>query len=307
MKFAKYIKLCRKQYNLTQEKLIEELYIFDKSFIGLESRTISRWENEQTKPSINRIISIIQFFQSKSNLVLPCFEELNINDIEKEICKYSIKNMIGNSKEHILNFPSKKFRMEDITIEEIYNKKIGLIKTLDISIDIMQNLLDKDFQVSIQELKKLTTHRNNLFLISKYKDNFAGMFFALYLKPGIFDKFMNFEISIHDITINDIADKNTKGCSLPFAFFSINDKIATLLIVRYYAYLINNQKNITYIGTSPILRSGKKIIEKMNLQVYKSNSNIKTYKASLDDVLINTKIIKSIFQKQKCINNINTL
>lgn len=303
MKFSQYIKQCRTRYKLTQEQLSEELYIFDESFIGVDSRTISRWEHAQTKPSIERIISIIRFFQSKSGVVLPCFDNLDRTAIENEICKVGIKNLIGSSKEHILNYPSKLFTVEDITITHL-RSKTDITLALELPVDVMQNLSGGAFSFSKEQLQKLALHPSNIFLLSEYKQNFAGMFFVLYLRQDVFEKLMQFEITIKDLTVDDIADTNEEGCSVPLTFFALNDKTATLLILRYYAYLIANQQYIVSVGTTPLLESGKKIVQKMHLQRFQEKQTkygtITSYKASLDTVLVNKSLVKILFQKQNC-------
>lgn len=43
MKFNDYLKACRTRYDLTQERLVQELYAYDDAFAGLDVRTLSRW------------------------------------------------------------------------------------------------------------------------------------------------------------------------------------------------------------------------------------------------------------------------
>jgi len=303
LKFSHYLKRCRNKYHLTQDQLAQELYIFNESLIGIDSRTISRWEHAQTKPSIERIISIIHFFQSKAKIVLPCFDDLDRIKIEDEICKIGIKNLIGSSKEHILNYPSKLFAVEDIIIAHLRSKE-DITYTLEIPIDIMQNLSGGAFEFSKEHLQELALHPSNLFLLSEYKQAFAGIFFILYLKPQTFKKLMRFEITIKDLSSDDMADPNEQGCSVPLTFFALNNKIATFLMLRYYAHLIANQRYIISVGTTPLLESGKKIVEKMNLKKFQEKQTkygtITSYKAPLDSVLINKAVIKMLFQKQDC-------
>ena len=117
MQFNEYLKRCRKKYKLTQEALVQELYNFNDTFEGLDTRTLIRWEQGATKPTATKQVVIIQLFQKFSKNIFPCF--YNKKEIEEDLCKVGIKNLTGNSKEHIVNFPNNVFCVEDISITHI--------------------------------------------------------------------------------------------------------------------------------------------------------------------------------------------
>ncbi len=303
MKFNEYLKSCRKNHNLTQEELIQELYNFDESFIGVDTRTLIRWEQAQTKPSINRQIIIIRYFQTINKHILPCFDAIDKIDIENKICKIGVKNLIGSSKEHILNFPTKSFEVHNIVISHIRSAK-DIDNVLKMPYDVIKNLTGNVYNLSFETIKEWALHPSNLFLLSEYKDQFAGILFTLRLKPIVFERIINFDIDLKDIYLNDFANFNEAGCNFPMAFFAYNDKSSTLLILRYYAHLIANQDVIQQIGATPLLEGAKKIVEKMNMHYHKEKEVkqgiLTSYQAPLCDVLINETVIKMIFQKQEC-------
>lgn len=303
MKFNEYLKLCRQKYNLTQEEITQELYSFDDIFQGLDIGTYSRWERGATKPNMDKHISIVKFFQTKSNHILSCFENTNKNHIEDELCKMGIKNLIGHSKEHILNFPTKSFKVDDISIKHLRSTN-DIDAVLQIPYSIIENLTGNVYKLSFENIKAWALHPSNLFLLSEYQGQFAGLLFTLRLKPAIFDKLINFEIDLKDITLNDFATFDELGCNFPIAFFAYNDKSSTLLFLRYYAHLIANQDVITKIGTTPLLESAKKIVQKINLKYYKEKSvaqgKLCSYCAPLDEVLVNEAVLKMIFRRQEC-------
>lgn len=107
MQFNEYLRFCRKKYNFTQENFVQELYNFDDSFAGLDTRTLIRWETGSTQPTAKKQVLIIQLLQKFSTHVFPCF--YNQKNIEENLCKVGIKNLIGNSKKHIVNFPDNIF------------------------------------------------------------------------------------------------------------------------------------------------------------------------------------------------------
>ncbi len=303
MKFNEYLKSCRQKYNLTQEEMTQNLYAFDDVFKALDIGTFSRWERGVTKPNMQKHISIVKFFQTKSNHILSCFAHTDKDHIEDEICKMGIRNLIGKSKEYILNFPTKSFKVDDICIKHIRNTD-DIDKVLKIPYSVIENLTGNVYDLSFEAIKAWALHPSNLFLLSEYKGEFAGILFTLRLKLDTFEKIINFEMDLKDISLNDFASFNEIGCNLPMAFFAYNDKSSTLLVLRYYAHLIANQDLITHIGAVPLLDGAKTIVQKMNMQLYKEKNvkqgTLSSYHAPLSEVLINEAVLKMIFHKQEC-------
>ncbi len=303
MLFNEYLKNCREKYDLTQEELVQELYSFSDVFEGLDTSTLSRWERGITKPRIDKQIQILKLLQSKSNFILSCFENSDKHLIEDELCKIGIKNLIGSSKEHILNGPTKYFKMKYASVNHIRSAE-DIDKALRMPYSTILNLTDNVYELSLETTKTWALHPSSFFIYSQYHEEFAGMFFSLRLKPAIFKKLINFEIKLKEITVDDFASFEDIGCSFPIAFFAYNDKISSLLIVRYYAHLIANQDVIEEVGTSPLLGGAKHIVQNINLKFHKNKKvkqgTLESYSAPLMDVLINESVLKIIFQKQKC-------
>ncbi len=303
MKFNEYLTSCRKNYKLTQEELVQELYNYDESFIGVDSRTVTRWEQGQTKPSVDRQITIIKYFYSISGHVLSCFENIDNNSIENKICKLGVKNLIGTSKEHILNFPSRSFKVNEMEVKNLRSAD-NIDELLQMPYTVMENLTDNVYNLSFETIKKWTLHPSNLFLLSVHKDKFVGLLFSIKLKQDIFQKVIDFEVDLKDITMEDFADIDKAGSIFPIAFFAYNDICSTLLILRFYAHLIANQDAIKSVGATPLLDGAKKIVYNMKMNPYKEHivaqGTLTSYYASLEDILINEPVMKMLFQKQDC-------
>ena len=301
MKFNTYLKSCRERFNLTQEQLIQELYNADDTFEGLDASALSRWERDFSLPSINRQIKIIQLFHEKSNKIFPCFDNRNSEEVENEICSIAIKNLIGNSNQHILKFPSISFQTGDIKISHIRSAE-DIDRAITMPHAVMQGFTHNNPGMTTELLKSWALHSSNLFLVAEVHGQFFGLFFNLRLKPEIFEKIMNFEMGIFTIVNDDFAEFSEMGCNLPLLFFANNEKVASLLFLRYYAHLIANQDNILEVGTTPIRDGGKKMAVKMKLKQYKEmemeQGTRSAYRASLSDVLINETVLKMLFQKQ---------
>lgn len=303
MKFNTYIKLCREKNHLTQEQLVQELYNYDDVFKGLDVSALSRWERDISKPSIEKMLKSVRLFAEMSDTVFPCFDDMPNDSIEDELCKLGIKNIIGTSKDHILNFPSKSFEVDDIQIKHLRSVD-DIDAVLDMPYDTIKSLTGSDSFFGFDLIKSWALHPSNLFLLSEYKGQFYGLLFILRLKPDTFEKIINFEMSSKDISDDDFATFDEMGSNFPVSFFAYNDKSSSMLFLRYYAHLIANQSVISKVGTTPLLASGKKILEKINLSAYKEKETplgtLTAYQASLSEVLINEAVLKMIFQKQDC-------
>ncbi len=301
MKFNEYLKSCRKNYNFTQEELVQELYNFSDAFAGLDARTLSRWEQGSTKPSAAKQVVIVQLFQKHSTHIFPCFSSLK--NVEEELCKIGIKNLIGQSKEHIVNFPTNIFSTGDIDISHVRSHE-----NIDLLLKMPQSILsgraDNYFQITVEHLREWALHPSNLFLIAQSNDTFVGMFFTIRLKPEVFKKLLSFEIKVKDVSHNDFASFEEEACNFPVAIFAYNEKVASLLYVRYYAHLISNQDTIIEVGTTPLLKGAKKLLEKMHCHHIEDKEidgrTLASYSAPLEEILINEDVLKMVFQKQDC-------
>ena len=306
MKFNEYLKSCRKKYNLTQEELVQELYNFNNIFEGLDTRTLSRWEKGSTKPTAAKQVVIVQSFQKFSTHIFPCF--FGDSQLEEDLCRIAVKNLIGNSKEHIINFPSNIFNIDNINISHI-NSHDDLNFVLNMPQSIFEGITSNYFKITTQHLKEWSLNPSNLFLIAQSNNDFLGMFFSLRLKPSSFEKIISFEMKVIQLTGKDFANSKEESCDLPISMFAYNDKVAALLYLRYYAYLIANQDVIVKVGTTPLLGGGKKLVEKMHLTHIENkqidNEILSSYSASLEDVLINEDVLKMIFLKQECSEDSN--
>lgn len=300
MQFNEYLKICRERYDLTQEQLVQELYNIDDEFSGLNTGTLSRWERGSTRPSLSKQVTIIKLFQKYSTHFFPCYYDQD--NVEDELCRVSIRNLIGHTKVHILNFPAKAFTVDDIKVSHIRSHDdMGIM--LDMPHSIMKGITSNYYQITMDHLESWALHPSTLFVVAEHEGQFFGMFFTLRLKPDAFKKIISFEMELREITENDFASHEEKACSLPIGFFAYNEKTASLLFLRYYAHLIANQDTIMEVGTTPILKDGRKLVEAMHLEHISDldveGRTLSAYSAPLEDVLINQDVVKMIFQKQE--------
>jgi len=290
---------------MTQEQLVHALYLHDiENFEGLDDGTLGKWERGVTQPRASKQVSIVKYFQQQTGMALPCWDDYSIDKAEEMICRVGMKNLLGKSKELILNFPSAMISAEDLSVHQLRNS--GMIdRIIDINIG-----LDKDFnheysQLQSAHFKTWALHHSNSFYVCEYKEQFFGLLFTLRLKPEAFEKIMNFEMEERELNASDFASYNEIGYNYIISFFAMNEKAASMLFIRYYAHLIANQKMIAGVGVATMMEDAKKLLGNMNLHLYAGKAigeewELQTYRETLPNFLAYEKVIKMILSKQEC-------
>jgi len=300
--FHKYLKKCREKNRLTQDELVSELFTYDKeNFENLDAVTLSRWERNSTRPNIHKQLSLMQYFQSLSSDALPCWENYTTSEVEDLICTMGIHNIIRKNKQLVLNFPSQMMQFDDLKVYPITDvNKAHTLFELNMDLHTATNHLFS--RLEFEQFIEWSQYPDNLFLACEYKEGFVGLFFSVKLKQNVFDRLLNFEMKKSDIREEDFASDSEKGSDFLLSFFALNDKIASMLFVRHYAYLIAHQKSISEIGIITALPEVKKTVENMNLSLYKSKKldetyELEAYREKLGKVLATEYIAKMLFSE----------
>ena len=305
MHFNEYLRSCREHANLTQEQLVQELYNYDiENFTGLETSTLSKWERNIIHPQISRQVHIIKYFQTRTNSALPCWEEYSETNAEEMICKAGMRNLLGKSKELVLNFPQKMIGAGDLKLFQLRNSE-KIDKIIDITIDLDKGFNHKFSELLPEHFKEWALHPSNSFYVCEYKEQFFGLLFALRLKPEAFRKIIDLEIREKDLKLEDFASFDEMGSTYIISFFAMNEKAATMLFIRYYAHLIANQRTIEEVGVATMMDDARKLLANMHLKEHHSMqlSNgliLQTYKESLSNFLASEYTVRMILSKQEC-------
>ena len=305
MLFNEYLKECRENNDLTQEELVNALYIHDiEHFSALDAGTLGKWERNVTKPKAAKQVSIIKFFQKKTGLVLPCWDKYSSKEAAGLICEAGMQNLIGHSKKHIYNFPTQTMSTEDMHVYPLRNfERMDVL--IDMHMDIHKDINHPFIQLTKEQFREWALHPDSLFVACEYKNSFVGLSFTVKVKPEIFDKVLKFDMRRDEITTKDFAAYDEVGSSLMLGFFAVNEKAATMLFIRYYSYLIANQRTIDEIGAVSNSTEAIKLISNMNLQFSNSyltedNVKIKAYRETLFNTLASEYVVKMILAKQAC-------
>jgi len=303
--FNEYLRSCREYNHFTQEQLVQNLYQYDiDSFAGLDTTTLSKWERSLIRPKLSRQVSILKYFQSISDMALPCLKQYTVEAAEEMICRVGMRNLLGKSKKLILNFPDKMIGADDIKVIQLRNSTI-IDKLIGIHIDLDNGLNRKFAELLPEHFRKWALHPSNSFYICEYKEQFFGLLFTLRLKHETFEKIINLEIKKKDLTIDDFASYDEVGSNYILSFFAMSEKAATMLLIRYYAHLIANQKVIAEVGVITMMDDARKLLSHMHFKNHRSKKLdngliMQTHRASLSHFLASEYTVKMILSKQEC-------
>jgi len=287
---------------MTQEQLVEHLYEFDiKTFSGLDTSTLSRWERGTTQPKFSKQVGIIRYFQELGKEAFPCIDHYTLSEIDNFICRTCVENILGKNKQIILNFPSALMDFREMHVNRIedpskFKPAYALLMDMHKATNVPYT------QNSLEAFEAWTLDPNSFFLACVYKDAFIGLLFTVKLKQNIFEQLMNFEIKRSEITEKDFASSDEEGSVILLASYAINTKAAIMLFSMLYAYLIKNQKKILEVGVMTSFEEVKKVVKNMKLTHYKSKIleegiKVDTYRAGLKKVLASENVAKMIFSQ----------
>ena len=105
--------------------------------------------------------------------------------------------------------------------------------------------------------------------------------------------------------IDDFVAAEESGSIMPLSFFAMNEKVATMLLVRFYAHLIANQGSIREIGGVTDFKETQDLIKRMNLR-YTGNhlvvdeTDIRAYRQSLKGVMASEYFRKMLVDREQC-------
>ena len=305
LQFNQYLKQCREENQLTQEELVSDLYSHDiEQFGSLDARALGKWEQSVTKPKALKQVSIIKYFQKKTGIALPCWNNYSLEEAESHICKVGMGNLIGKTKKLIYNFPSEMMSVDDISVYPVRNFD-NMDTLIETNMHLHQSLNHGSSQLSREQFKEWALHPDNLFLACEHKGTFLGLLFTARVKSEVLNKIVNFKMKKNEVSEDDFASFDEESSILLLSFFAMNQKVATLLFIRLYAHLIANQKHIRDIGGITNSDEAKKLVSNMNLEYQNSKVTddgvkITGYKQSLFNVLASEYSVKMLLSKQKC-------
>ncbi len=307
MQFSDYLKQCRTHNDLTQEGLVEALYLADiDRFGGLDTTTLSKWERGVTQPRLSRQVAIIRYFQARMGMAVPCFESLPEEEVEKNICVTGMENIIRDSKSKklILDFPSAMMAIDDVSTYELRGTE-SLDKATRLNAYLDKNFNQNYTQLSPEDFKRWALMPGNFFLVAEFVDEIVGLLFVLKLTPEAFEKVTNGILRERELRAGDFAQPHEEGSSYIVSFFAMNERVASMLFVRFYAHAIAHQATLSSVGVATMMEDAKGLIANLELPLYHEmsvaqGSVLQFFRAKLEDFLATERVVRMILTRQDC-------
>ena len=294
MIFSSYIKQCRLNLGFTQVELVSELFKFNQVFNGLDANALGRWERAFAKPPLFKQLKILEYFFEKFDYYFPFLNMENVKIIEQQFSTKGIEKLLGTHKQTVMNFPTMRSENNNFSIK-LSNDSVHLDTAIATAINICDDLYGAGRYYDQKILQEFSLSSRTLFIICEYKEQYFGHSFFVCLKTKIYNKILNFQMNYEDITLRDLAIDNEDGSYMSIGLFAMNKKALSLLFIRFYAYLIMNQKQISYIGTLISKDDAIEIATNFGLKKGNTNKDLTVYNGSIKDVLLTEQIIKILF------------
>ncbi len=299
MKFGTYIKMCRERYELTQEELVNHLYMHDDLFIKLDVVTLSRWEREVTRPNFERQRKLIQAFRKFSDDIFPGHALLDAAHILQQTTQLGITKIVGKHKRYILDFPKDLININNITISDMKTTSY-FESSLKLTYQLHKKITNNVSNLTQNHFKIWASHPKSFFLLANYDEHFFGMLFSLSLTQEAFNRLLAREMKESDIQEEHFAKEGEKEYVYPLGFFAYSEESATQLLLAHYHYLVSHQHTIDEVGILVKIEEGHKLAKELGLHPSTDMSTLPvSYRAKIEDTLLNDNALSIVFEKFK--------
>jgi len=239
-------------------------------------------------------VKILEYFFEKFDYFFPFLDMENVKIIEQQFSTEGIEKLLGTHKQTVMNFPTMRSDNNNFSIK-LSNESSHLDTAIATAINICDDLYGVGRYYDEKTLQEFSLSSRTLFIICEYKKQYFGHSLFVCLKTDIYNKILNFQMNYEDITTSDLAVDNENGSYMSIGLFAMNKKALSLLFIRFYAYLIMNQKQISYIGTLISKDDAIEIATNFGLKRGATNKDLTVYNGSIKDVLLTEQIIKILF------------
>jgi len=303
MEFAQYLKKCRENYGLTQEELARELYLHsEEEFSGVDASVLSKWERGILHPGYRRKAKILAYFQTLSRQPLPCWQGKDPEYIERSICRKGMDYILTRPpRELVVDLSMDLLKVDDFRIIPLrhFDRKEEL---LEVHLNLHAHINPPFSRLSLEQFETWSLHPDSFFYVVLYKRTFLGLLFAQRLKWESYRELMEFRRRKNELTLDDLADADEEAGINLIAHFSLDSRVTSMLMVRFYAYLIAHQETIREVGIYTPLEDLHRVAERMNLpprlirQI--DGHRYKTYRNTLEGIMASEGAMRLLFPKK---------
>jgi transcriptional regulator with XRE-family HTH domain len=296
--FSELLYTYRDLKKLTQSEFVNELMQFSDIFSKLNTVTLSRWETSTTNPSIEKKQHVLKYMYLNNFL-----EDETLNALVKERYIYMkdyLEEELTKQYKHIIgNFPEFHHDKELVyKLRDCQNQQNHLKQVIQIESSMCKNL---DYELKEDKLLKWSRYASTFAIISKDDEQHAGHFIALKIKNDVAE-----DIAFHrkiwfDLQENDFCNANENGTYFLVIFYARSPRIAAIMNVVFYRYLVENSKTVDkvliYTTREDTILATKNYGIKMVKSGHDSVYGYKWYGmlSPLEDILFSSTVVGAVY------------
>lgn len=283
---------------MTQEQFVQMLYNFDDdAFAGVDTVTLSRWENGVSNPPQKRKTNLFLAIQEATGQAFPLFDATS-EENEARFSNAQGQSLAQPNRSPITHVMSGMIEEEAITLQhfrDLPNKSIMAQLFHAIHFSRSNNALE----VAPEHFATLAEHPSAYFLTAMFHDQAFGAILAIKLTESAGDAFFAGELSAKALGEEHFAAADEKGYMAGILFFAYSHNTATRLLMRFYAHLLANQENLLGMGAYVFTTDTQKFLERLGFykqtEAISPQESVHLYYASLNEMAANPHILNMIF------------
>jgi transcriptional regulator with XRE-family HTH domain len=305
MTFGQYVKLFRQRFELTQEALVEKLYVFDDVYFGgLDATTLSKWERDVTRPKAAKQSRFLKFAQHHSGEALPIFSEMPYDRLEEEICHTGLHGILkGKMHELVLDMHTRIINTGTLRVLPVSDSP-QRSTLFEIAADLRNISHPPLTRIQPEKLEQWHRYALNYFRIVNYKDVTTGLLFSLRLKPEAYRALMLFERSLESIDERDFAAADEEACYYSFVYFALNEISAIVGLQYFFLEMIYRQRHIRRVGATVARKDAHTIVRRLQhapVETYNEKRfEVTSYDTSIETLLSSEYLAKAVFVPTVC-------
>lgn len=252
---SQLLRSYRKLNALTQIDVVNDMARFSDYFSGLNIVTLSRWETGKTKPSLKKKQEILKFLYARE-----CFSHPECEALIKERYTYLqevLEKRFDRNFRHLIgDFPELASNSYTVSNwKDFKNKRSALEQIININAATRPEGYPA---LSPEVLESWFSHPSSFVIICEFLGQHAGHYILLKVKNTVAKDIAYHRRNATSLTPDDFCTPEEKGTYQIFAFFSRSGKVAALMNIAHYTYLI---KNIQTIDNIMIFSTMKGIVD----------------------------------------------
>jgi len=235
---GKLIHSYRKDFGLTQDRLVEALSCFSQDLKKINTVTLSRWERGVTSPNIAKKRELLRFIVSSKGV-----EKTNVYDLIKEryslLADATLSALPGANHFLVGNSPL----VADGSAECVRSLNDSDMKNIFIEhiVDIEKATHPSGYcKLSRSRIEKYLETASTFAILCAHNEQYLGHFIMLKIDTEAATAVSHNKKSKYDILPEDLCSMKDVGSYIIQAVYASNPKYAMLMKAEAYLFLLDN-------------------------------------------------------------------